>query len=69
MIVPSVWSAGAKGCMLQVSGQVTGCISTVAFSFIVQLPVRRGKVRWNGSGVEKGEGKVRGARKGKRGRK
>jgi ribosomal protein S3 len=36
--VPSVWSAGAKGCILQVSGQVTGCISTVAFSFIVQLP-------------------------------
>ena len=36
--VPSVWSTGAKGCMLHVSGHVTGCISTVAFSFIVQLP-------------------------------
>ena len=46
--VPSVWSTGAKGCMLHVSGQVTGCISTVAFSFIVQLPVEvSGKERGN----------------------
>ena len=41
---PKVWSAGAKGCMLQVSGHVTGCISTVAFSFIVQDPDRRGDI-------------------------
>jgi hypothetical protein len=49
-VVPSVWSAGAKGCMLHVSGHVTGCISTVAFSFMVQLPVRDG-VGWGESRV------------------
>ena len=31
-------SAGANGCMSANSGQVTGSISVVAFSFMVQLP-------------------------------
>mmetsp|Transcript_14860 Transcript_14860/g.59554 ORF Transcript_14860/g.59554 Transcript_14860/m.59554 type:complete len:233 (+) Transcript_14860:2768-3466(+) len=35
---PSTWSAGAKGCMLHVSGHVTGIISAVALSFIVHEP-------------------------------
>ena len=39
--------------MLHVSGQVTGCISTVALSFIVQLPeTREGKGR---EGEERGK--------------
>jgi len=32
------WSAGAKGCRFANSGQVTGIISLVAFSFIVHEP-------------------------------
>ena len=35
---PRVWSAGANGCSRPNSGQVTGNISAVAFSFIVHDP-------------------------------
>ena len=35
---PSVCSAGANGCRFAISGQVTGSISEVAFSFMVQEP-------------------------------
>jgi hypothetical protein len=35
---PSVWLGGAKGCMLANSGHVTGIISEVALSFMVQDP-------------------------------
>jgi len=35
---PSVCSGGAKGCRREKPGNVTGIISAVAFSFIVQLP-------------------------------
>jgi hypothetical protein len=36
--VADAWSRGAKGCMPPNSGQVTGIISLVAFSFMVQEP-------------------------------
>ena len=35
---PAAWSRGTKGCRLASSGQDTGSISLVAFSFIVQEP-------------------------------
>ncbi|CAB4684197.1 unannotated protein [freshwater metagenome] len=36
--VPSLWSAGAKGCKFANSGQVIDSISVAAFNFIVQEP-------------------------------
>ena len=35
---PRVWNAGANGCILPNSGQVTGIISVVAFNFMVHDP-------------------------------